>query len=231
MTYATWEEEAFEDAFPEVGETYYLRPRGDEPKVVVKQNRSGGTYSTLQCTFWCYVGYDGEKAMTQETPFIVLKRDFYPSVLHDFIGKWDDQILFKTKCESVGRAKRLKIKSMTKPFKPKYNGQSPGYDTDYYKRMGEPEPAPSGPSKPAAAQPSDALNGGSERGQPGAGGAPETRAADTQTVGTDQPTGETTLSQVTPPPAAPCPHENVRIQSLGQDNDGFYCKDCGERVG
>ena len=64
----------------------------------------------------------------------------------------------------------------------------------------------------------------SSGGQPGAGGEPETADA---VVG---PTAG--QQQATQPPATPCSHENVKFApGLGHVPKGFYCKDCGERVG
>ena len=64
----------------------------------------------------------------------------------------------------------------------------------------------------------------SERGQPGAGGEPETADAVVGPMAGQQ--------QATQPPATPCSHENVKFApGLGHVPKGFYCKDCGERVG
>jgi len=78
--------------------------------------------------------------------------------------------------------------------------------------------AQSGPSKPAAVDAPDhvreALTDSRRRGQPAPG---EERMADA------------TIAS----PGNPCLHENVHMvfEENGEGRHGFYCKDCGERVG
>ena len=78
-----------------------------------------------------------------------------------------------------------------------------------------------GPPKPAAAVESS-LQGSSERGQPGAGVSLEERH-------------EPMLRDTREPPATPCPHEGhlymVKEPNNSMREAGFYCDDCGERVG
>jgi len=88
---------------------------------------------------------------------------------------------------------------------------------------GPPKPAAAGSSDGPATRASTGVQGSSsERGQPRAGGEPEAVVGDTT------PTAQ--------PPAA-CPHPPDRVQWLKEEDEtnptpkGFYCKDCGVRVG
>jgi hypothetical protein len=234
VTLATWEQEAFEDAFPELGTTYVLRPMGNEPVVVVKQGRGGGTYSQLQCTFWAYQGVDpSEPQITSQTDLIVLKRDFYPSVLHDFIGRWHSDSIFVCEAVKVGKATRLKVKKQIKLSTPNQT----------------PTPPETGPPNPAAVtnstsdRPADdgvvhvvSSSGG---GKPGAGGLSDQQkypVIEEPPAALCQPEQDcpscTTYDtcedprRYPTPPAAPC------SQCLRAKSDGWeFCPVCGERVG
>ena len=97
-----------------------------------------------------------------------------------------------------------------------------------------------GPPKPAAAVESS-LQGSSERGQPGAGGEPETADAVVgpmagQQQATQPPADPSTWAaqaQADSPPATPCPHTGTvqLLKAVGDKEAGFYCLGCGERVG
>ena len=98
-----------------------------------------------------------------------------------------------------------------------------------------------GPPKPAAAQ-VEAAPGtltSSERGQPGAGGLHQAEApvAHISTAGDSEPGVDATPTlDVTEPPATPCPHPTQMfvpdwLARASNKEKGFYCKDCGERVG
>lgn len=91
--------------------------------------------------------------------------------------------------------------------------------------------AHSGPPKPTVGLNSQAATlgsdtGGSERGQPGVDRVVDTVGGEADIVGSTS-----TVSKASP--STPCPHENVKMCADALDDvpDGFYCKDCGERVG
>ena len=104
-----WEEAIVADTFPEAGEVYFLRPRGNVPNVVEREGNYG-KYYLLSGTFWVYSDQNPEEpSITTESPFLVHQFRIKPGVLHDFLGKWDDTKVYHCKCETMGKSKRLKI--------------------------------------------------------------------------------------------------------------------------
>lgn len=105
-----WEETVIEDTFPEAGEIYFLRPRGNPPSVV-ERDGNWGKYYMLKGMFWIYTNQDPKNpSITQDSPMIMHNFNIKPGILHDFVGKWNDTSVFHCECKVLqGGAKRLKI--------------------------------------------------------------------------------------------------------------------------
>lgn len=109
-----WEETVIEDTFPEAGEIYFLRPRGNPPSVIEREGQYGDYYM-LKGMFWIYTDQDPDNPhITQDSPMIAHNFNIKPGTLHDFVGKWDDTKVFHCVCEVKGRSKRLIIKKVYK---------------------------------------------------------------------------------------------------------------------
>lgn len=109
-----WEETVIEDTFPEVGEVYFLRPRGNPPSVIEREGK-WGNYSMLKGMFWIYTDQDKDSPnITRESPMIAHNFMVKPTVLYEFVGKWDDTKVFQCVCKAIGKITRLVIEKTYK---------------------------------------------------------------------------------------------------------------------
>jgi hypothetical protein len=110
----TWEETVIEDTFPEAGEIYFLRPRGNIPSVIEREGK-WGTYSMIKGMFWIYTDQDKDSPnITRESPMIAHSFMVKPTVLYEFVGKWDDTKVFQCVCRAIGKITRLVIEKTYK---------------------------------------------------------------------------------------------------------------------
>ena len=99
---ADWEDDAREDAFPTAGTTYYLRCQG-EPRSKLYARRDGGEYKKVKVTWWMYTDEDHLDS------FKVLSVEMYSGSIAEFAGRWQQDRLYKVKCQLDGKKKLLHI--------------------------------------------------------------------------------------------------------------------------
>ena len=75
-------ETVIEDTFPEAGEIYFLRPRGNPPSVIEREGKFG-SYNMLKGMFWIYTDQDRENPnITRESPMIAHSFLVRPTALY-----------------------------------------------------------------------------------------------------------------------------------------------------
>lgn len=200
-----WEETVIEDTFPEAGEIYFLRPRGNPPSVIEREGK-WGNYSMLKGMFWIYTDQDVKSPnITVDSPMIAHNFMVKPTVLYEFVGKWDDTKVFQCVCKAIGKITRLVIEQTYKA--PVVHSQ--------------PQPTHPPPDPGPGAEPETAV-----------GQVADLSVTSPQSVGKTGSLsvvkGQSPPQQETQPPAQPCPHPPM--ERVYTSDTVYICGVCDQRV-
>lgn len=212
-----WAEDAMLKAFPREGTTYFLQ-LVDEP-VLVEKKGQWGPYTLLSVNLQFFAIDEDENYHYMGS----VKYTGKSCVFEDFTNYTNIllEVCYKVEGYKHGRHVDLEIKET--------------FDRQYPSRTLQPEPAQPepGPCKPAAEQPTTNIRLGPESSEPGQPGA-EGEQSQPEQLHEHEMLGH--IPPNSPSANSGCKHENIKISKEHLvDNEpvpaGFYCKDCGERVG